>query len=100
MITLPISRIYLPTTQHLGKITNRKDKNMPRDYKDEYAKFQNSESQKNDRVKRNKNRRNATKNGRVSRGDGKDIDHIDGNPMNNSPNNLRVVPKSINRAKR
>jgi HNH endonuclease len=73
---------------------------MPRDYKDEYAKFQASESQKNDRVQRNKNRRGAAKKGRVAKGDGKDIDHIDGNPRNNSPKNLRVVPKSINRAKR
>ena len=73
---------------------------MPRDYKDEYAKFQASESQKNDRVQRNKNRRGAAKKGRVSKGDGKDIDHIDGNPRNNSSKNLRVVPKSINRAKR
>ena len=72
---------------------------MPRNYKDEYAKFQASEEEKNNRVKRNKNRRAATKTGRVRKGDGNDIDHKDGNPQNNSAKNLRVVPKGINRGK-
>lgn len=72
---------------------------MARDYKDEYAKFQDSESQKKDRAHRNKVRRKANRTGRTSKGDGKDIDHIDGNPRNNSPKNLRVVSKSTNRGK-
>lgn len=73
---------------------------MARDYKDEYEKFQASEQSKKDRAKRNKNRRKALRDGKVSKGDGKDIDHVDGNPQNNSPKNLRVVSKSKNRAKR
>ena len=72
---------------------------MARDYKDEYGKFQSSDEEKKNRAKRNKNRRTATKAKRVSKGDGKDIDHIDGNPQNNSPKNLRVVPKGVNRGK-
>lgn len=72
---------------------------MPRDYKDEYAKFQNSESQKKDRAHRNKVRRKANSTGRTSKGDGMDIDHKDGNPRNNSPKNLRVITKSKNRGK-
>ena len=73
---------------------------MARDYKDEYAKFQSSTEEKKNRAKRNKNRRNALRNGRVKKGDGKDIDHVDGNPQNNSSKNLRVISKSKNRAKR
>ena len=71
-----------------------------RDYADEYKKFQASEEQKDARVARNRNRRHFVKAGKVSKGDGKDIDHADGNPKNNSPKNLRVVSKSVNRAKR
>lgn len=73
---------------------------MPRDYKDEYAKFQASPEQKKARAKRNKNRRELIREGKVRKGDGMDIDHKDGNPMNNAAKNLRIIPKSKNRAKR
>jgi len=73
---------------------------MARDYKDEYKKFQSSIESKKDRAHRNKNRRKALRTGRVKKGDGKDIDHVDGNPKNNSSKNLRVISKSKNRAKR
>lgn len=73
---------------------------MPRDYGDEYKKFQSSTKSKKDRAHRNKVRRKATSEGRVKKHDGKDIDHIDGNPRNNSKKNLRVVSKSTNRAKK
>lgn len=73
---------------------------MSRDYKDEYNKFQSSTEEKKNRAKRNKNRRKALKKGIVKKGDGKDIDHIDGNPQNNSSKNLRVTSKSRNRAKK
>jgi hypothetical protein len=73
---------------------------MARDYKDEYEKFQASTKSKKDRAHRNKVRRKALRTGRVRKGDGKDIDHVDGNPRNNSPKNLRVVSKSRNRAKK
>jgi hypothetical protein len=36
--------------------------------------------------------------GRVKKGDGKDVDHKDGNPQNNSDDNLRVLSKSKNRS--
>ena len=39
------------------------------------------------------------KNGRVQKGDGKEVDHKDYNPENNSPGNLRVVDKTTNREK-
>ena len=73
---------------------------MARNYKDEYAKFQSSTKSKKDRASRNKVRRAALRTGRVKKGDGRDIDHLDGNPRNNSKKNLRVVSKSKNRAKK
>ena len=30
---------------------------------------------------------------------GHEVDHKDSNPMNNSKNNLRIVPRKVNRAK-
>lgn len=73
---------------------------MARNYKDEYAKFQSSTKSKKDRASRNKVRKAALRSGRVKKGDGRDIDHVDGNPRNNSKKNLRVVSKSKNRAKK
>lgn len=73
---------------------------MPRDYKAEYAKFHSSTESKKDRASRNKVRRAAERDGRVSKGDGKDIDHRNGNPRDNRSSNLRVTSRSANRAKR
>ena len=69
----------------------------PRDYKHEYKKFQSSTKAKKDRASRNKARAEAMKDGRVSKGDGKDIDHKNMSPRDNSKGNLRVVSKSKNR---
>lgn len=30
---------------------------------------------------------------------GYEVDHVDSNPMNNNKNNLRIVPRKVNRAK-
>jgi len=38
------------------------------------------------------------KSGKASIGDGKDVDHKNSNPMNNSKKNLRVVSKRSNRS--
>jgi len=70
-----------------------------RDYKSDYAQFQASDSAKKDRASRNSARREAEKDGKVSKGDGKDIDHSDSNPRNNKKSNLKVVSKSKNRGK-
>ena len=72
---------------------------MSRDYKDEYAKFQSSTKSKKDRAHRNKVRRQLTREGKVRKGDGKDIDHKNGNPRDNRMSNLRIVHRSVNRAK-
>jgi len=73
---------------------------MYRDYKDEYAKFQSSSSQKKDRAHRNKMRRLLMRLKRVSKNDKKDIDHRDGNPRNNSLANIRITSIAFNRAKK
>jgi hypothetical protein len=70
-----------------------------RDYKKEYNDYHAKESQKKRRAARNKARRHLERSGRVSRGDGKEVDHKDFNPKNNSPSNLRVVDKKTNREK-
>ena len=37
--------------------------------------------------------------GRVHKGDGKDVDHKDSNPHNNNPSNLRAIDASRNRSR-
>lgn len=71
-----------------------------RDYSREYSRFQSSKKAKKDRAARNNARRQALAEGRVHRGDGKEIDHRDSNPRNNSSDNLRVVSRRTNRAKK
>ena len=62
----------------------------------EYRKYHASKRMKEERALRNKNRRQAIREGRVKKGDGKHIDHKDGNPRNNSRKNLRVVSAKRN----
>jgi hypothetical protein len=80
--------------------TKRKyNKETGRDYRSDYDKFQSSDKSKKDRASRNKARREALRDGTVSKGDSKEIDHIDGNPRNNASSNKRVINRSKNRAK-
>lgn len=73
---------------------------MARDYKKEYANYHASPEQKKKRAARNAARREMEKEGRVTKGDGKDVDHA--TPLakggNNSKSNLRVRSKSANRS--
>jgi hypothetical protein len=71
-----------------------------RDYKAEYNNYQSKSDQKKNRAMRNKARRILSKQGRVSKGDGKDVHHKDGNPKNNSLKNLRIASKSANRSRK
>ena len=50
------------------------------------------------RAKRNQARRIALKAGLVKKGDSKDVDHKDGNAMNNKRSNLTVKSASKNRS--
>lgn len=53
-----------------------------------------------DKNSRNKVRYKLMKEGRVKKNDGNDVDHVNGNPKDNSPSNIRVIKKSANRAKK
>lgn len=44
-------------------------------------------------------RRLLTKLGKVKKGDNMDVDHANGNPLDNRLKNLRVISKTKNRAK-
>jgi hypothetical protein len=71
---------------------------MSRDYKKEYENYHSSEEQKKDRAGRNGARRMLKK----KHGNsllGKDVDHKDRNPRNNSMSNLRIQSKSVNRSR-
>lgn len=67
-----------------------------RNYKAEYENYQGTEEQKKRRAVRNAARRMLMRDGRVRKGDGKDVDHIKG--LHNAANNLRVLSKSTNRS--
>ena len=69
-----------------------------RDYKAEYKNYHSKPEQKKKRASRNKARSLLEKEGKVKKGDGKDVDHKDGNAKNNSKSNLRVQDKSKNRS--
>jgi hypothetical protein len=70
-----------------------------RDYKKEYADFHSKPEQRAKRSKRVLARRKLEAQGRVTKGDGKDVDHKDGNANNNSPGNLRVMNRHTNRSR-
>ena len=69
-----------------------------RNYKKEYANYQGTKEQKERRAMRNKVRRQALKEGRVTKGSGFDIHHRDGNPRNTDRSNLVVQHSSQNRS--
>lgn len=70
-----------------------------RNYKEEYNDFHGTPQHRKERSKRVLARRLLAKLGRVHKGDGKDVDHKNGNPMDNSTGNLRVMDAGTNRAK-
>ena len=51
-----------------------------------------------DNRKRKKARYKMEPAGIAKRGDGKDVDHKNGNPRDNSKGNLRVVGRAVNRS--
>lgn len=73
---------------------------MARNYKKEYENYQGTPEQIKKRSMRNKARRKLAKQGRVKKGDGKDVDHK--NPIakggGNALSNLRVQSESANRS--
>lgn len=73
-------------------------KNYRRDYRAEYDRYHSSPEQKKKRASRNAARSEMEKSGKVRKGDGKDVDHKNGNANDNSKGNLRVTRKSNNRS--
>ena len=71
---------------------------MPRNYRREYDTYHSKPAQKKRRAARNKGRAKAIKSGTARKGDGKDVDHKDRNPKNNSRSNLSVASRKTNRS--
>ena len=71
---------------------------MARNYKKEYKNYQGKPEQKKRRAMRNKVRRMMIRAGKAKKGDGKDVHHKDGNPMNSKKSNLKLVRRSKNRS--
>lgn len=75
-------------------------KNGKRDYKREVAEYTSRPEVVKKRVEQNKARRIMEREGKVSKGDGKDVDHR--TPLSkggtSDRSNLRVVPASTNRS--
>ena len=69
---------------------------MSRNYDKEYQSYQGTEEQKKRRAIRNAARRKLESEGRVRKGDGMDVHHVDG--LHNAAANLRVMKKSTNRS--
>lgn len=70
-----------------------------RNYKKEYATYQGTEEQKNNRVDRNRARRKLLKEGKVHKGDGKDVAHVKAMDKGGSAKDgVRVESASKNRS--
>jgi hypothetical protein len=71
----------------------------PRNFRKEYDEYHASPEQKKRRAARNAARAKAMREGKVRKGDGREIDHVNAprkGLLNN--NNVRVVSKKTNRA--
>lgn len=68
-----------------------------RDYKRE-RELQSTPEELAKNASRKRARRKLEKSGAVKKGDGKDVDHKNRNPNDNSPKNLKAKPKSANRS--
>lgn len=62
------------------------------------AKYNAKPEQKKRRAMRNKARRLAIREGRARKGDGKDVGHANGNPMDNRRSNRVIESKASNRS--
>ena len=72
-----------------------------RDYRREYDTYQGTEKQKRNRALRNAARREATRDGKVHKGDGKEVDHkrsLD-RGGSNSESNWQILSRRANRVK-
>lgn len=73
-------------------------KNTHRDYRKEYDNYQGKPEQIKRRASRNKARAEMVKAGKAKKGDGKDIEHKNGNPLDDKLSNYRSGTKHDNRS--
>lgn len=75
-------------------------KNGKRDYATEYRKYHSTEEQRHNRSLRTIARNASNADGRTSKGDGKDLDHVKALSKggSNSKSNTRVTSQSSNRS--
>ena len=71
-----------------------RNKSTGRNYKREYASYQGKPEVIKKRTSRDKARKIMQKSGVVKKGSGKDVHHVNANPNDNRPHNLRVVNRS------
>jgi hypothetical protein len=69
-----------------------------RNYQKEYQNYQSSPMQKKKRASRNTARAKFIRTGMAKKGDGKDVIHRNGNPLDNTPRNLGLQKASKNRS--
>ena len=74
--------------------------NKPRDYRKESDTYHGKPDQLDNRSSRNKARRKLSKVVGASKLRGKDVDHKNGDPKDNSVGNLTAMSKSKNRSKK
>jgi hypothetical protein len=72
---------------------------MPRDYRQEYDRYQGTPEQRKRNDQRKKSRRAMVKKHGKSALRGKDVDHKDRNPSNQAKSNLRIQSPSQNRSR-
>lgn len=70
---------------------------MARDYKKEYRDYQGTSEQKKRRTQRNKARRKAIREGRASKGDGREVGHIGQNRKGKLGSRTKVISRRANR---
>ena len=70
-----------------------------RNYRKEYDSYHAKPAQKKARASRNSARKKMAKSGKVRKGDGREVDHKNGDPRDNRRKNLRVVSRRANRKK-
>jgi hypothetical protein len=73
--------------------------NKPRPYKKEYEQYHASDEQKKNRAARNKSRAKAEREGKVRKGDGKDVHHVKALSNGGAKDGkVQVLPASKNRS--
>jgi hypothetical protein len=83
----------------IKEVMNELNEEKERDYKKEYENYHSKPEQKKNRAMRNNARRRFEREGRVHKGDGKDVDHKRKlrSGVTNSDSNLRVRSVKANR---